>query len=103
MVNSTQNLNTYIHVSLETSNLPQTKKWFTLVTYVVHLAQNLHTYIHVLFGNKQLTTNQKVVYSAHLCGSLSTKFEYIHTCLIWKQVTYHKLKSGLLRSLIWFT
>jgi len=88
---------------LEANNLPQTKKWFTPLTYVVYLARNLNTYIDVSFGNKQLTTNQKVVYSVHPCGSLSMKFEYIHTCLSWKQVTYHKPKSGLLRSPMWFT
>jgi len=64
---------------LETSNLPQTKKWFTQLTYMVHLARNLNTYIHVSIGNKQLTTNQKVIYSAQIHGSLNAKFKYVHT------------------------
>ena len=38
-----------------------------------------------------------------LRSSLNTKFEYVHTCLSWKQTTYHKPKSGLLRSPMWFT
>jgi len=88
---------------LETSNLPQIKKWFTPLTCVVHSTRNLNTYIHVSVENKQLTTNQKVIYSALLCGSLSTKFDYVHTCLNWKQTTYHKQKSGLLWSPMWFT
>jgi len=81
---------------LETSNLQKANKWFTLVTYVVHSARHLNTYIHVSVGNKQPTTNKKVVYSGNLCGSLSTTFEYIHPCLSWKQAIYKKPISGLL-------
>ena len=88
---------------LETSNLQQTNQWFTLVTYVVHSARHLNTYIHVSVEKKQLTINKKLVYSAHLCGSLNTIFEYIHTCLSWKQATYNKLSGRLLWSPMWFT
>jgi len=61
---------------LETSNLPQTKKWFTPLIYVVYSARNLNTYIHTYIYTyvSQLETN-----------NLPQK------------------KSGLLWSLIWFT
>jgi len=85
------------------SKIQDQDKWFTLLTYVVHSTRYLNTYIHVWVGNKQLTTNQPVVYSSHLCGSLSTTFEYIHTCLSWKETTYNKQKIGLLCSPMWFT
>jgi len=90
VVHSARHMNTYIHVSIGNKQFTNPNNWFTLLTYVVHSTRYLNTYIHASIRNKQFTKNQQVVYSAHVCGSLSTTFEYILTCLGWKQVLYKK-------------
>jgi len=94
-------IHTYMS-QLKTSNLQKTNKWLTLFTYVVHSTWHLNTYLHVSVGNKQLTTNKKVVYSVHLCGLLTT-FKYVHPCFSWKQAIYKNPISGLLYSPMSFT
>jgi len=49
-----------------------------------------------------LQKNQQVIYSAHLCCSLSTIFEYIHICLSWKQETLvqKKLFTSILEDIL---
>jgi len=82
---------------LETSNFPQTKEWFTPFTYVVYSTRNLNTYIYISLETSNLPQTKKwftpLTYVVHSARNLNT---YIHTYLNWKQVTYHKQKSGLL-------